>query len=245
MAGTIADVRVLTLNLGHGRGQTSHQVMLKPPAIRDNLDRIAAMLREQCPDVVGLQEADGPSWWSGNFDHVRYLADRAEFPHMYRGAHRKIAQIECGTSLLAREPLEDRFCKSLWSGALRPMKGFVVAAMGGIDFASVHIDFMTRTMRRKQLGRMATMLHERQRPLVILGDLNCSWTREPTLRELATRLDLAAFEPESKEHATFPASKPRRRIDWILASRSIKIEASAVVDAYLSDHRAVVADLSF
>ena len=215
--------------------------------IRSNLDGVAGVLRRVGADIVGLQEADAPSWWSGGFDHVEYLGLRAEYEDRFLGMHRRIAQLQCGTALLSRRTLTDRFSTGLWSGALRPAKGFVVAAVevGGtpVDVVSVHIDFASRGRRRIQLGRMAAELKRRGRPIVILGDLNCSWGREPTLRELATRLDLVAFEPEADGLATFPQMKPRRRIDWILVSRGIEYKRYEVIANPLSDHRAVLADL--
>jgi len=238
---------VLTLNLGHGRGSSSHQALLKRPRIESNLDAVAAALRDAQADVVGLQEADGPCWWSGSFDHVEFLGRRGEYAHHFRGAHRELAQIDCGTAILSRRPLSDSFSSSLWSGALRPAKGFVISAVEfgdrAVDVASVHVDFMTRGMRRKQLGHAATELKRRGRPMVVLGDLNCGWGREHTLLEFATRLDLVPFEPESRHLATFPQVRPRRRIDWILVSRGIRFARYEVLGRPLSDHCAVLAEL--
>ncbi|MHC4452587.1 MAG: endonuclease/exonuclease/phosphatase family protein [Planctomycetota bacterium] len=240
-------LRVVTLNLGHGRGTASHQALLKRMRIQSNLDGIASVLRQEGPDIVGLQEADAPSWWSGGFDHVDYLAMRSEYPHRFHGRHRDIAQIRSGTALLSRRPLAETFSAGMWSGALRPVKGYVVAAVevGGVvvDVVSVHVDFASRGRRRIQLGKMATELKRRDRPVVILGDLNCSWGREPTLRELSTRLDLVAFRPDADGLATFPHGRPKRRIDWILASRGTEYKRYEVISTPLSDHRAVVADL--
>jgi endonuclease/exonuclease/phosphatase family metal-dependent hydrolase len=240
-------LRVMTLNLGHGRGSSSHQALLKRPRVEENLEMVAAALRRAEADVVGLQEADGPCWWSGNFDHVEFLARRGEYPHHYRGSHRRLAQIDCGTALLSRRPLNDPISGSLWSGALRPAKGFVIAAVefGGapVDVVSVHVDFMTRGMRRKQLGHTATRLRRRGRPIVLLGDLNCTWGREHTLIELATRLDLVPFDPGARGLATFPQSRPRRRIDWILVSRGIEFTRYEVIGEPLSDHCGVLAEL--
>jgi len=240
-------LRVLTLNVGHGRGNASHQALLGRARIRDNLDGVAAVLRREEADLVALQEADAPSWWSGSFDHVEYLSGRAEYPHSFHGRHRDVAQIRSGTALLSRLPLQETHSAGMWSGALRPVKGYVVAAVEAhgvtLDVVSVHIDFASRGRRRIQLGHMATELRHRGRPVLILGDLNCGWRREPTLRELATRLDLIAFRPEADGMATYPQARPKRRIDWILASRGVEFRRYEVLDTPLSDHRAVVADL--
>ena len=63
-------LRVMTLNLAHGRGEAFHQLFQKSTTIIQNLDEISAMLKREQADVVALQEADAPSFWSGNFHHV-------------------------------------------------------------------------------------------------------------------------------------------------------------------------------
>ena len=65
---------VMTLNAAHGRADGIHQALLEKQSVEENLDKIGRVLKERSPDVVTLQEADGPSIWSGQFDHVAYLA---------------------------------------------------------------------------------------------------------------------------------------------------------------------------
>ena len=72
-AGPAPALRLLTLNVAHGRKLATHQALLSPMTVRRNLEEIASLLRESRADVVALQEADGPSAWSGNFDHVETL----------------------------------------------------------------------------------------------------------------------------------------------------------------------------
>ena len=67
--------RVMSLNLGHGRGEGVHQLLTSDVGIHDNLERVAGLLKREAPHVVALQEADGPSIWSGGFDHVATLAE--------------------------------------------------------------------------------------------------------------------------------------------------------------------------
>jgi hypothetical protein len=56
-------LRLLTLNVAHGRKLATHQALLSPATVRKNLEEIASVLRESRADVVALQEADGPSAW--------------------------------------------------------------------------------------------------------------------------------------------------------------------------------------
>ena len=71
---------LLTLNIAHGRKDGRNQMLQRTATIRRNLDDITRLLAQTSPALVALQEADGPSFWSGKFDHVKYLAKQAEFP---------------------------------------------------------------------------------------------------------------------------------------------------------------------
>ncbi len=246
-------LRFFNLNIAHGRRNAPNKPYLRRHTAQRNLSAVADAVRELTPDVVALQEADGPSAWSGNFDHVATLARLTDLMDYYRGDHNRLGigrfHLASGTALLARQPLLDpashRFGMS-W----RDTKGFVVATVVvpewghlAVDVVSVHLDFLVPSVRRKQILRMVDQLSERRRPLVVLGDLNCCWQREPRSMELLVRtLGLAAHEPGSRE-PTYPAYRPRRRIDWILASSELRFNGYHTVDVPLSDHLVLVADV--
>ena len=77
--GKEAVLRLMTLNVAHGRSDGPNQIFQKTRNIRANLGTIAKLLSRVGPDVVALQEADGPSFWRGKFDRVEYLATNAGF----------------------------------------------------------------------------------------------------------------------------------------------------------------------
>ena len=58
-------VRVVTLNMAHGRKDGKNQMLLKGETIRSNLVELAALLDRAEADVIALQEADAESAWSG------------------------------------------------------------------------------------------------------------------------------------------------------------------------------------
>jgi endonuclease/exonuclease/phosphatase family metal-dependent hydrolase len=246
-------LRLLTLNVAHGRRTGPHQALLKSPVLERNLRDIALAVKGLGPDVVALQEADGPSAWSGNFDHVATLARLADLGDFYRGEHNPWGlgrfRLSSGTALLARwplsEPASQRFALS-W----RDTKGFVVATVAvpeweglEVDLASVHLDFLTPAARRRQIAHLVEALGRRQRPLVLLGDLNCCWRRDPRSMDLLTEeLGLTAHQPHARV-PTFPASRPRRRLDWILVSPELQFVAYRTLPVPLSDHLGVLAEV--
>lgn len=246
-------LRLMTLNVAHGRLQLPHQALLNQSEMRDNIRRIAAVMRQVAPDLVALQEADGPSSWSGKFDHVEALSDLAGLGSSFRGDHNPFGvgrfELASGTALMARLPLEEvhshRFSQS-W----RDTKGFVLAKVQvpawddfEVDVVSVHLDFLTPNVRRRQIRSMIEVLATRRRPLVVLGDLNCCWRFEPKSMQLITRK--LGLRPHSKRspQPTFPANRPRRCLDWILVSRQLDFAAHQTLPARVSDHLPVFADL--
>ncbi|MEM7582154.1 MAG: endonuclease/exonuclease/phosphatase family protein [Acidobacteriota bacterium] len=247
-------LRLFSLNVAHARRNVPVKPYLGRRKALRNLDEIADTLKQLTPDVVALQEVDGPSTWSGNIDHVAKIAQKAGYHEHYRGDHNAFGfgrfNMASGTALMARQPLLDpashRFAIS-W----RDTKGFVVASVAvpmwdglAIDVVSVHLDFLVPAVRRMQIRRMVETLSERQRPLVVLGDLNCCWQYEPASMELLVReLKLSAYRPDSRA-PTYPAHRPRRRLDWILASPELDFSGYHTVHAPLSDHLVLVADLS-
>ena len=250
-----AALRLLTLNLAHGRRKGPHQLLQRKHRLRRNLDEVGTLLRSAHPDVVALQEADAPSAWSGNFCHVSHLSDLSGLDHVVHGPHTSFGfgrlQLECGTALLSRHALGDG--KSVAFGQnWRDNKGFVVGSVEvpqwnhrKILVASVHLDFLIPRVRRRQVQRIIESLADRDLPLVLSGDLNCSPLEDPkTLTMLMHELDLHSCDPHL-HRPTYPSYRPLRRLDWILASPELRfLGDSTPLAQQVSDHLAVVADLA-
>jgi len=246
-------IRVLTLNLAHGRKTGFSQALQRRTTIRSNLDAVAALLRAWQPDVVALQEADGPSLWSGRFNHVEYLAQETELQHFFRGDHVRMLQLSYGTAVMSSHPIVETHSYRFAPSPPMPPKGFVLSSVHStqadgrelvVDVVSIHLDFARRNVRLRQCEEMVEMLEQRQRPLIIMGDFNCEWSSsEQTLRRLANKLNLHTFQPDDGSLVTFPTT--RKRIDWILCSRGFQFVHHEVLEDQLSDHRAVTAEVEW
>jgi len=244
-----ATIKVLTLNLAHARGRAFHQYLLRRAAIEHNLDRVAEVLCRERPHLVGLQEADGPSRWSGGFDHVEYLARRAGFPHFVRGEHIRHRIASYGTAILSQIPFDETLSLQFRRSLPSPRKGLTLSRsrwpgqeLIDIDVVALHLDFLRPRIRRRQVEEMARHLLERKHPRIVMGDFNCQWRGwERSLRHLAGRLELHACRPHDRSLVTFP--RMATRLDWILASQHFEFLDYQVLPDRLSDHRAVVACL--
>ena len=248
-------LRVLSLNIAHGRRLARQQLLVPRDRFHANLSEVAEVLAREAPDVVALQEADGPSFWSGGFDHVEHLAELAGYPERFRGEHNRVRlrgrEVRTGTALLARLPLAERLSRPFAPSPPTPRKGFVVATVpitgdGGlcVDVVSVHLDFLRKAARRRQVAELARELKGRGRPLIVMGDMNCWWgRRNDALPLLVEKLGVRPWEPTLRDHATFSSRRPRFRIDWVLVSPELEFVRYETLRDTVSDHLGIVAEV--
>lgn len=239
-------LRVLSLNVAHGRADRTHQLLQSSRHRERALSRIADLLTREQPDVVGLQEADGPSFWSGGFCHVESLARRGGFGFAAHGAHVHGPGLRYGTGLLSRLELSAAIACTFERSLPTPAKGFTVATVYvdeqlPLDVVSVHLDFLRADVRARQVARMIEVLRARSRPLVVMGDFNAQWHDDRSaVSSLAAALGLASHAPDARV-PTFPATGAR--LDWILVSPELAFERHEVLPDVVSDHLAVIADI--
>lgn len=243
-------VKVMTLNMAHSRGDGFHQLLQNTETAEENLNAIVSLLDRQKPDIMALQESDGPSFWSGRFNHIEHLAKYAAFERYVQGEHAKGPGLSYGTALLSNLELDDPLAVT-FDPALSPVpKGFVVATITWpekpfpkIDIASVHLDFLSESIRRKQALELIETLQTRRRHIVLMGDFNTEWKHEKSaLQFIAEELSLKTFNPTEDGLVTFPSRNTR--IDWILISDRIRFVSYRVLPDTVSDHRVVVAELA-
>jgi len=249
-------LRVMTLNCAHGARAPLPPLLVGRAAIARNLDAIGAAIEDVHPDVVALQEIDRRAFWSGHLDEVGLVAGGSRMPHYAFGAHKDVPGLGLhhGTAVLSRPALHAPESTAFHTSLLDD-KGWVrvtVApeALGGraIDVVSVHLDPFTPWARRKQIAMMARAFEHRERPLIVMGDMNAAWgiKADGDTARLARVLGLHAWQPAAPADGalgTYPAGRPWRRIDWILLSPELAFASYAAVPAHVSDHRGVVADV--
>jgi endonuclease/exonuclease/phosphatase family metal-dependent hydrolase len=215
-----------------------------------DLARVADAIREQRPDVVGLQEVDVHwSERSGFADEAaelgRSLGMAVSFAPIYDlpGTPRR----QYGVAVLSRYPIlraRNHPITRLSTQdpdavpALAP--GFaeaVVDAPGGpVAVYVTHLDFRPDpAVRATQVREMlAIMRGPRQ---VLLGDFNA----EPGAPELAPLWERLK---DAGGAATFPADSPTARLDYVAVSRGYRVVDVRVPTTLASDHLPVVAALA-
>jgi endonuclease/exonuclease/phosphatase family metal-dependent hydrolase len=246
-------LRVVTLNMAHGRKDGRNQMLLKGETIRSNLEDLAGLLDRADADVIALQEADAASAWSGKFNHVDFLVENSIYSCSFHGIHASNRMYDFGTALLSKYPFQGAFAHSFIPSRPTTTKGFSVAALDwnpensldqpvSIRFVSVHLDFSRKSVRQSQVEEMVRVLSGIEGPMVVMGDFNTDWqAEESSLAALAEQLGLAAFKPHEEGLSTY--GDKGARLDWILVSDELAFSQYAVFPDVVSDHYAVAAEL--
>jgi endonuclease/exonuclease/phosphatase family metal-dependent hydrolase len=249
---TLLVLRVMTLNCAHGARAPVPAVLVGRDTITRNVDAIAATIDRVQPDVVALQEVDRGAFWSARVDEVALVASGAHMPHAFFGPHKDVPWLGLhhGTALLSRVPVDGSQSHAFHTSFLDD-KGWVRVgiapeAFGGraVDVVSVHLDPFTPWARRSQIATMARAFAHRERPLIVMGDMNAAWGRNARgdVARLAQALGLHAWRP-TEALDTYPSGHPWRRLDWILLSPELQFASYDTVPGRVSDHRGVVADV--
>ncbi|MES2177848.1 MAG: endonuclease/exonuclease/phosphatase family protein [Gemmatimonadota bacterium] len=238
-------VRVMSYNIAAGHG---------------DLDRIAATIRAEAPEIVALQEVD-VHWHarSGFADQAAVLAKAlgmdARFAHIYDldpttpGAPRR----EYGVAILSKHPIVEfhnhtiaRLSTVNEGTPATPMPGFleVVLDVGGtrVRVFDTHIDYRPDpAVRVKQVAEMLAIIGEPSAPTLLFGDLNAP-PIAPELQPLLRRLH-DSWPEANGPGLTYPATEPVKRIDYVLTSRHFRVQTMRVPVTEASDHRPVTATL--
>jgi len=213
-----------------------------------DLQRIADVINNEHPDLVGLQEVDRGVKRTEGRDEIAELAKmtnmRYAFAHNldYQGG-------QYGVAILSRFPIgaiDHRKYENRREAERRGMIRVEVDVGGKtINFVTTHLDYQYGDGRLFEAEQMLKFLQDIKGPMIVVGDFN----DEPA--GTAYKLMLTGFEDawlRSRAKTgglSFPADKPVKRIDYVFTRQSDRIKAKKawVVNTLASDHVPVVAEL--
>jgi endonuclease/exonuclease/phosphatase family metal-dependent hydrolase len=212
-----------------------------------DLPRVAAAIRAQRPDVVGLQEVDVHwSSRSGFVDEATELARSLDMALFFAPVYDEpgTPRRQFGVAVLSRYPILHARNHSITrlstqdpNASPAPAPGFAEAVLGTprgpVGVYVTHLDFRPDpAIRATQVREMLAIMHGPRQ--VLLGDFNA----EPNAPELAPLWDRLT---DAGGAATFPADAPTKRLDYVAVSRGLRVLDVRVPVTLASDHLPVVA----
>ena len=228
-----------------------------------DVDRIAAVIAAQAPDIVALQEVDVGRARTGGVDQAHQLAQRLGMAFHFNAALR-IEQERYGDAILTALP--ERLVKA---GPLPGHPRFHRLEARGALWVAVMIDRVELQVINTHLGlvpaeqwRQAEALAggawlaaiAPSQPALLVGDFNAG-RRSRAYRTIAARLT-EARQTRARHRGrpaqaapTFPSSLPMLAIDHVFASPGLIIDAVATpldpLSRVASDHLPLVVDFHF
>ncbi|SDL87311.1 Metal-dependent hydrolase, endonuclease/exonuclease/phosphatase family [Modicisalibacter muralis] len=241
-----ATLRLLTFNLQVGIQTSSYrhyvtrswQHFLPHPRRQGRLDMIGEVLSQF--DIVGLQEVDGGSFRSGNVNQVEYLARSAGFTHHFQQLNRNLGRVAQHSNGLLSRPAPGQVQVHRLPGTL-PGRGAIHARYGdGPDALHVFVAHLALSHRGRvrQLDYLSELIAP-LRHVVVMGDLNCTPDQLHAHSRFCTSLPLHPVRPL----LSYPSWQPRRALDHILLSSSLKAGKLQTLEQLFSDHLPLAVDL--
>lgn len=217
-----------------------------------SVDRIARVIKQEKPDVVGLQEVDFNRARSG---HVEQADEIAKILGMHHTAPHSFREGDghYGNAVLSKRPLKLVKHEILpHLDGTEPRSAMLVRVRtpeGTVNVINTHLSFR-KSDRPMQIDALIDeswigrgMPDERT---VIVGDLNCA-PRDSGFKRLVELLMDAQLETPGRAKTTWPTRRPFRRIDHILVSPDMTVVAAYIARSArakrASDHYPVVADI--
>ena len=234
--------RIVTYNVHKCRGMDRR---VRP-------ERIAAVLRETCADVIALQEVLCVSGAARERDQARYIAEELGLDYRL-GEHRRLDGGAYGNVILSRWPLREAHNYDItWRG--RERRGCLRADVPVSDSSTplhvfnIHLGtaFIERRHQARQLvGEEILNDKNLSGARVVLGDFN-EWTHGLASRLLAEHFRSADLRQHLRRARTYPGLLPLLHLDHIYYDPALELKSLALHRSRLallaSDHLPLVAD---
>jgi endonuclease/exonuclease/phosphatase family metal-dependent hydrolase len=194
-------------------------------------DRTAAVIAQQRPDIVALQELDSITGRSGLHDQLGELALRTGY-HPVFGAAIDFDGGQYGVGILTH--------KTPLSTKRIPLPGeeprmLLVVELEGFVIACTHLD-LDEAQRMASLPLIVEEAQRWQKPFLLAGDWND--TPDSELLKVMTQY----FTVLSGDEGTYPADEPTACIDYVAVfnGRAETIDSQVIDESEASDHRPLV-----
>ncbi len=235
----------MTYNIQHGLVYRSD-----PPRI--DLSAAASVIRESGADVVGLNEVRGRGVREDYTAQAEAMAALLGW-HCFFGKSIDVGGSNpYGNAVLSRFPIaEARVChipdpaENEREGTCEHrsvLRAVISLPEGGEGLTVFSSHFgLSGAERRYAVETILALTEREEGPYVVMGDFN-TVPNDPILAPLFGRCDEAgAYCPGY----TFPSDRPSCRIDYLFCSPGVRIGRARIIPAEASDHRPVLAEISF
>src|ERR1043166_8130686 len=164
-------IRVMTYNIHVGVGMDK----------KLNLARIAGVINQQHPDLVGLQEVDRGVERTQRIDEIAELAKLTKMEYAF-AFNLKYQGGQYGVAILSKSPILATDHHLYLNTREAERRGFIRAEVriGGrfINFVTTHLDYQYEDGRVYETQQLLAAMKDVKGPLIVVGDFNDEPTGE-------------------------------------------------------------------
>ena len=231
-------IRVMTYNIHVGVGMDK----------KLDLARIAGVINQQHPDLVGLQEIDRGVERTQRIDEIAELAKLTKMEYAF-AFNLKYQGGQYGVAILSKSPILATDHHLYLNTREAERRGFIRAEVriGGrlINFVTTHLDYQYEDGRVYETQQLLAAMKDVRGPLIVVGDFNDvpAGGAYKLMRDVFD--DAWSAARPADDGFSYPADKPAKRIDYIFMRQTdgIKAKRAWIPETLASDHVPVVADL--
>jgi endonuclease/exonuclease/phosphatase family metal-dependent hydrolase len=234
---SFVELKVLTYNIHHGRGADG----------KIDLARIAEIIMKSGADLVALQEVDRKTKRSKGIDQAAELGKLTGM-HAVFGKAIAFSGGEYGDAILSRFPIVTSRVLPLPTDPAKEDRAAVLVEVEAngkpVSFVATHLSHERESSgeRKKAFAtiREAVRKSSGAANAILAGDLNAG----PESEEIIGLREHWVLTGDKTNRPTWPADKPRIRIDYIALAKGSKFMPSdlqVIDEAVASDHRPVLA----
>lgn len=206
------------------------------------LDQIGKFIKTMAPDIVGLLEVDAGSYRSRSHNQAAMIAEILGHYHVYHSkyparslARRLPVMGKQVNAFLCRDAIHARRFHFFKKGVKRLV---IELELRDLVIFLVHLSLGYRT-RHNQLNDLYNLVKTAEKPCIVAGDFNAFWG-DPEIKLFLAATGLVNACREFLP--SFPSWKPRRQLDFILHSPTIRITDFFMPKVIFSDHLPIVCD---
>lgn len=241
-------MRLVVWNIRYGAGYGAAFHLPLPGAgylrnNRQNILRITDYLGSTAPDVVGLLEVDTGSIRSG-INQAQTIGEALGHYSTYQckygqaSINQRVPVLRNqGNAFLCKPSVTDERFHYFDTGIKRLI---IELELDGVAIFLVHLSLKHRH-RQTQFRHLHQLISETRKPVIVAGDFNTFWGDD----EMYLFREAAGLTSANLENSpTYPSTRPRQELDFILYGNGVSPEHFEVPEIKLSDHRPLIFDFS-
>src|SRR5437764_13508419 len=231
-------IRVMTYNIHVGVGMDK----------KLDLARIAGVINQQHPDLVGLQEVDRGVERTQRIDEIAELAKLTKMEYAF-AFNLKYQGGQYGVAILSKAPILATDHHLYLNTREAERRGFIRAEVriGGrlSNFVTTHLDYQYEDGRVYETRQLLAAMKDVKGPLIVVGDFNDVPAGGAYKLMRGSFDDAWSATQPADDGFSYPADKPAKRIDYIFMREAdgIRAKRAWISETLASDHVPVVAEL--